>query len=97
MPAPEVVLWSQIRGNKLGARFRRQVSIGRYIVDFYCAKKKLAIELDGDSHYTSDAQEYDKIRDEYINACGIKVIRYTNHDIMNNLKGVLTDIQRQLI
>jgi very-short-patch-repair endonuclease len=90
MPAPEVILWSKLRKSQLnGFRFRRQHSIGRYIVDFYCPAKKLAIELDGDSHYTPDSIVYDKIRDEFIATCEIVTIRFTNEEIIKNLNGVL--------
>src|SRR3989338_2981268 len=91
MPEPEKRLWYFIRKKQLsGYRFRRQHSFGRYVVDFYCAETHLAIELDGDSHFTDDAQEYDKQRTEYMSSCGITVLRFTNTEVMGNIHGVLS-------
>jgi very-short-patch-repair endonuclease len=62
-PKPEQLIWNRIRNRQLGnCKFRRQVGIGRYVVDFYCPQKKLVIELDGESHYVGDAPMQDKIR-----------------------------------
>ena len=66
--------------------FRRQVIIGNYIVDFYCRKAKLAIEIDGTQHYIPDSIEYDKERTEYLESCGIKVLRFLNKDIDRNFE-----------
>ncbi|OGY37326.1 MAG: hypothetical protein A3E36_02620 [Candidatus Andersenbacteria bacterium RIFCSPHIGHO2_12_FULL_45_11b] len=97
MPEPERRLWYFIRKKQLnGYRFRRQQSFGRYVVDFYSAEAHLAIELDGDSHYTDEAQAYDTERTEYLNNCGINVLRFTNTEIINNIDGVLSDIASNL-
>nr|WP_324257062.1 endonuclease domain-containing protein [Cellvibrio fontiphilus] len=93
MPMPEKILWAQIRNQQLGVKFRRQHGIGRYIADFYCAQLKLVIELDGDSHYQNGGQEYDQVRDEFMHALGLTVLRFTNRDVMNNLDGVLAVIK----
>lgn len=69
-------------------RVLRQRVIGNYIVDFYCAKAKLAIELDGSQHYTDEAKEYDEKRTELLNSFGIKVIRILNQDVNSNFEGV---------
>ena len=69
----EKQLWQQLRGNKLGAAFRRQHPIGPFIVDFFCSEFGIVIEVDGDSHYTDDAQEYDRIRDERLHDMGLIV------------------------
>ena len=71
----------------------RQRPIGKYIVDFYCHAAKLAIELDGSQHYTSEAIEYDKIRTAYINSLGIEVMRFDNSDVDNNFAGVCDEIR----
>ena len=76
--------------------FHRQKMIGNYIVDFYCAKAKIAIELDGSQHFDADAMEYDKQREKYLNSQGITVIRYNNIDINTNFKGVYEDIMRKV-
>jgi very-short-patch-repair endonuclease len=92
MPMPEKILWAKIRNQQLGVKFRRQHGIGRYIVDFYCPEYALVIELDGDSHYQDDAQEYDTIRDEFMRSIDLQVLRFTNIDVMNNLESVVMKI-----
>ena len=86
---PEQRFWQAVRGKQLGVKFRRQHGIGHYIVDFYCPELKLVVELDGDSHFSDEAQQYDAVRDDYIQALGIRVLRFTNTDVMQNLEGVL--------
>ena len=84
----ENMLWFNLRNKKLaGIKFRRQVPIGQYIVDFLCCEKKLIVELDGSQHI--DNIEYDRIRTEYLNSLGYKVIRIYNNEILSNLKTVL--------
>ena len=73
----ERIFWELVRKDKLGYRFRRQVSVGRYTLDFYCAAAQLAIELDGEQH---DARR-DEIRDAYLASCGIEVIRIPTLDL----------------
>lgn len=77
-------------------KFRRQYSIGKYIVDFYCQKSKLAIEIDGDSHYQIGAEYKDKTRQKYLESLGIKVIRFTNTDIYTNRDNVVEIILSHL-
>ncbi len=74
----------------------RQKVIGNYIVDFYCAKAKIVIELDGSQHYDKSGKEKDKIRDDFLNSLGISVLRYSNRDINENFKAVCCDIDRRL-
>ena len=93
----EKKLWRSLQGKKLdGFKFRRQHSIDRYILDFFCPSAHLAIELDGDTHYTEEAVEYDRIRDEYLEAVGIKLVRYRNEDVYENLEGVLENTRTHL-
>ncbi|HEY5534069.1 MAG TPA: endonuclease domain-containing protein [Ignavibacteria bacterium] len=93
MPSPEVYLWNRIKNKQiLNVKFRRQYSIDNYIVDFYSPELKLAIEIDGDSHFTSKAIDYDIQRTKYIESLGIKVVRYFNNDIMCNMEGVYYDL-----
>lgn len=70
----------------------RQKVIGQYVVDFYCASAKIAIELDGSQHYTESAIKKDEKRDKFLNEFGITVLRYSNYDINTNFKGVCNDI-----
>ncbi len=72
----------------LGERFLRQYSVDQYVLDFYCPKLKLAIEVDRDSHFMPSAQNQDKARQEYIEAFGIKFLRFTNEDVSKNIDGV---------
>lgn len=69
-------------------QFRRQMVLGRFIVDFYCAKAKLAIEVDGSQHFEKDAMVYDQERTDYLNQMEVDVIRFTNRDIDQNFSGV---------
>ena len=89
MPKPEQVLWQRIRRKQLGVKFRRQHGIGRYIVDFYCAELNLVIEIDGDSHFSDEGKEKDTIRDAFMEALGIKVLRFTNEEVMKQTESVL--------
>ena len=87
----EESLWEVIRGRKLkGLKFRRQTPFGRYILDFYCDEKKLAIEIDGSSH--EGKQEYDDNRDKLLKASNVNIIRFTNKDILNDIESVLEQI-----
>ena len=87
---PEQLFWGRIRNKQCaGVRFRRQVSIGKFVVDFFSFKKKLVIELDGDSHFEVGAKEYDSKRTAFLVTQGIKVLRFTNVEIMENLEGCL--------
>ena len=87
----EKYLWEYIKWSKYKwLKFRRQHSIWRYILDFYCPKIKLAIELDWNIH--DWREEYDNIRTEFINWCWIKVIRFTNNEILSDINLCLTKI-----
>ena len=91
MTKQEKHLWYDFL-KKLPITFNRQKIIGNYIVDFYCASKKLVIELDGAQHYEKEAQEQDLIRDNYLRSLGLTVLRYTNMEINQNFKNVCADI-----
>ena len=96
MNRPEAKLWYEVLSNKkfFGYRFLRQKPIEDYIVDFYCSKLKLGIEIDGESHV--DQKEYDKKRTLDMNKIGIKIIRYSNVEIMRNLEGVYLDLEEKV-
>ena len=92
MPKAEIILWSKLRRKQLqDERFRRQYSIGSYVVDFYCPSLKLAIEVDGDSH-TDASMYHDQERQEFIESYGIRFLRFTNDDVCENLEWVLDEI-----
>jgi very-short-patch-repair endonuclease len=82
----ENILWQEIRNKNLGFRFVRQFSVRGYVMDFYCPKARLAIELEGKIHKKPDVKKYDKYRTSYLEAFGIKVLRINNEEIINNLK-----------
>ena len=90
----ETILWSRLRNNQTKQKWRRQVSIGPYIADFYCSKKLLVIEIDGSQHL--DNKEYDKDREKYFLDLGIKTIRFWNNEINTNIDGVLKIIMEKL-
>jgi very-short-patch-repair endonuclease len=95
--AAEAVLWKCLQRRQLvGRKFRRQISIDRYIVDFYCAEKKLVIELDGDGHFSPNGGEYDDERTKFLEKQGLTVIRFENDELKENLDGVLETIKLYL-
>ncbi|MBD3675974.1 MAG: DUF559 domain-containing protein [Planctomycetaceae bacterium] len=97
MPQAEVILWSRLKGKQLqGQKFRRQFSVGPYILGFYCPRLKLAIELDGDSHFKEGAKSRDKIRDNYLSEYAIEIVRITNDEIFDNLDNVLEMLANQV-
>jgi len=84
-----------LRGSQLlWYKFRRQYSIGSYVVDFYCPAVKLAIELDGESHNRRGARRSDRSRDAFIESFGIRVVRILNTEVYENLEGVWDGIAR---
>jgi very-short-patch-repair endonuclease len=90
-------LWSKLQhGNIGGYKFRRQHSVGPYILDFFCPSEMLAVELDGDSHFTDEAIEYDSERTAYLNSLNIRVIRFLNTDVYDNLDFVCERILEQI-
>jgi len=94
--AAESKLWYQLlRMRNLSTyKFTRQKPIANFIVDFYCAELRLAIEIDGDSH--AESVVYDAERTKALNSLGITIVRYTNDDILNNLQGVYVDLMRRV-
>ena len=90
----ETILWSVLKGNRFTCKFRRQHSVGRFIADFYCPARKLIIEIDGSQHLEN--KEYDQERTNYFESLNIKVIRFWNNEIRQNLHGVLLKIQTEL-
>ena len=91
----EKILWDELKWSKLlWHKFRRQHSVWRYILDFYCTKLKLGIELDWNSHDWKE--EYDNVRTEYLNSNGITILRFTNDMIINNISIVLEQIENQV-
>jgi very-short-patch-repair endonuclease len=93
MSKAEVILWDKLSRKQMhGYKFRRQYGVDQYVLDFYCPRLKLSIEVDGNSHYLQGAEEYDKARQEHIEAFGIRFLRFTNPDVCENIDGVGQDI-----
>lgn len=94
MTPAETKLWEALRNKQLsGLKFRRQHPVSRYILDFYCFKKKLGIELDGGYHSEKTQQFYDKDRTKNLEELGIQIIRFTNEDVLQDLDRVLNKIR----
>jgi len=91
---PEAIFWQKVRGRQLGVKFRRQHGISEYIVDFYCAERRLIIEIDGDSHFTPDKQEYDARRDNFLKQNKFTVLRFTNRQIMEEINEVIEAVNQ---
>ena len=90
-------LWAKIRMKQLkGYQFYRQKPIGDYIVDFFCPKAKLVIEIDGSQHLVGETIEYDRIRDDYLSSLGLRVLRFTNTDVLTHTDGVVDRIEEEI-
>src|SRR5574339_466373 len=94
MTPAEKLLWQELRANKLGVHFRRQQVISGFIVDFYCHKADLIVEVDGDIHDLQ--QEEDARREKVLDELGLRMIRFRNEDVFKNLSTVLEKIKEQL-
>ena len=94
----EATLWKQLKAKQiLGKQFRRQFSIGPYVLDFYCPEAHLAIELDGHQHFTPDGEHHDTNRSEYLmREHNIRILRFENHIVYKNLDGVIEIIKKAL-
>ena len=100
MTLPEVVLWQALRqGNLAGLRFRRQHPIGPYILDFYCAAARLAVEVDGMAHDAAAGTQHDERRDAWLAERGVKVLRVVAADVLRDesFEGVLIAIQQAAV
>jgi very-short-patch-repair endonuclease len=97
-PTPaEKKLWFEFLRD-LPYKFTRQKPLGQYVADFYCSRHRLVIELDGDSHYTDRGQVYDRTRSAALELQGIRIIRFTNPDVLENFAavcGVITETLKQ--
>ena len=90
-------LWAKIRMKQLkGYQFYRQKPIGDYIVDFFCPRAKLVIEVDGGQHSSNEIVEDDRIRDEYMSSLGLRVLRFTNIEVLKRVEGVVESIEQEI-
>jgi len=91
----EQILWSFLRNRKLSnLKFRHQHHVGNHVLDFYCAEKKLCIELDGSIHELADQKERDKARTALLSARGITVLRFQNSEVQSQIGAVLERIRQ---
>jgi very-short-patch-repair endonuclease len=95
MTPAEKKLWYEFL-SRHEIRFMRQRPIGNYIVDFYCASLKLAIEIDGDSHFSEEGKEYDVVRTAFLEGIGLKVMRFTNIEVLKSYNAVCAIIQNHI-
>ena len=93
MTPPELALWFALRANDVGLRFRRQYPAGDYVLDFYCAPARLAVEVDGEAHNRGDRPARDAIRDRWLDGRGVMVLRYPARDVLR----LLDDVVRQVL
>lgn len=107
MPLAEVILWGRLKNRQLeGYKFRRQYSVQDFVIDFYCPELKLAVEVDGDSHYLpphpllskegNRGRVSDRERQSRIETFGIRFLRFTNREIYENVDGVLSKIAERM-
>ncbi|WNO53581.1 endonuclease domain-containing protein [Stakelama saccharophila] len=89
---PEAMLWRRLRGGATGVKFRRQHPIGPYIVDFYCPRARLAIEIDGSVHDGTATSERDASRDRFLSENGYRVVRIGANDVMRDLDATIASI-----
>ena len=90
MTEAEQILWKRLRRKQiLGVPFYRQKPLAQFIVDFYCAAAMLVIELDGSQHYAPDAQQYDAVRTQTLEAMGLRVLRFDNRQVLQELDAVI--------
>ena len=95
---PEQIVWYYLKGKNLkNYKFRRQYGVGNYIIDFYCPELRLAIEIDGDSHFVDEnAEVHDRKREIFLAEQNIKVIRIANSDVMGNIDAVINKILQSI-
>lgn len=94
MTPAEKILWQELRGNKLGVHFRRQQVIAGFIVDFYCHKASLVIEVDGDIHDLQ--QEEDARREKVLSEMGLRIVRFENDEVVKNLSAMVGKIRKSI-
>ena len=92
MTEAEIKLWEYLKGRPMGFKFRRQHPISKYILDFYCHKLMLSIEVDGGYHFSKEQKIKDEDRTNYLKSIGIVEVRFTNEQVLNNYPSVIDSI-----
>ena len=94
LTSAEATVWKSLQKSQLeGRKFRRQHSVGSYILDFYCPSERLCVELDGAHHFTSEGLAYDQRRTAFLNSMDIRVVRFENCRVFEDLEGVLEEVR----
>jgi very-short-patch-repair endonuclease len=97
MPPAEQLVWARLKGRQIECcKFRRQYSVSAFVVDFYSIEIKLAIEIDGESHFHDGAEIYDRERQSLIEAAGIRFLRFTNQQVYEELDAVIDSIAQMI-
>ena len=97
MPPAEQLVWARLKGKQIeNCKFRRQYSVGAFVIDFYTVEIKLAIEIDGDSHFTDGAEVADRERQSFIESSGIRFLRFTNRQVYEELDAVIEAISQMI-
>jgi len=92
----EQTLWEHLRNKQLKVKFRRQHPMANYIADFYCHEMKMVVEIDGDYHTDAEQMKHDEFRTEELKEFRIKVIRFSNEQIFNNIETVLDQLKKEI-
>jgi very-short-patch-repair endonuclease len=96
MTNAERKLWNLLKGKQMQIHFRRQIPFDQYILDFYCPRANLVIEVDGSQHYTKEGIIRDKVRDSYLQQHGLKVLRFSDRDVFMNISGIRQKIFKEI-
>jgi len=94
MTKSETLLWTRLRGKQSGFRFRRQHSIGSFIVDFYCSECNIVIEIDGITHDDEKASNRDEVKEKFLKDKGITILRFNDQEVLKNINEVVEGIWR---
>jgi very-short-patch-repair endonuclease len=89
-------IWDLLKNKRTGFKFFRQYSVGRYILDFYCPLRRLAVEIDGGQHNEDKAKAHDAVRTEFLESQNIKVVRFWDNEVFQNIEGVIEAIIKEL-
>jgi len=92
MPKGEILLWQELKNKQFDYKFRRQYGINNYVIDFYCPKIKLGIEIDGSTHHQNDQINYEEQRQKHIESKGIRLERFNSQEIFEDINSVINQI-----
>jgi very-short-patch-repair endonuclease len=94
MSLPEVLLWNRLRGNPMGVKFRKQHPLGDYVIDFFCASRRIAVEIDGIAHDRGDRPMRDSSRDAWLRRQGVEVLRIPAAEVLRDVAAVADAVVR---